>query len=277
MSKLQNCVALVTGGAQGIGRALCMEIANRGGKVVVADIELGNAEKLAAELRASGHEALAMHCDVTKRESVEAARDAVISRFGKLNLLCNNAGVIVGGTLESTLENDLRWMYEVNVFGVVRCTQVFLPLLKEAAARGEYAHVLNTGSENSLGVPTVGPCSVYTSTKHAVLGLADTLRRDLKDTGIGVTLVCPAVVNTELWNSARNRPVELGGAAEGSPMLEAFFRKSNAPEGVASAGLDGCEHNDFLVIVHPEVESFTRRRAQELLLAMDVCLQRNNI
>jgi NAD(P)-dependent dehydrogenase (short-subunit alcohol dehydrogenase family) len=184
--------------------------------------------------------------------------------------------VIVGGTLESTLENDLRWMYEVNVFGVVRCTQVFLPLLQEAAARGEYAHVLNTGSENSLGVPIVGPCSVYTSTKHAVLGVADTLRRDLQDTGIGVTLVCPAVVNTELWNAARNRPDELGGAAAGSPKLEAFFRKSNAPAGVASVAIDGCEHNEFLVIVHPEVESFTRKRAQELLGAMDACLQRNN-
>jgi NAD(P)-dependent dehydrogenase (short-subunit alcohol dehydrogenase family) len=277
MSNLNGVVALVTGAANGIGKALCVEIAKRGGKVVVADIERDNAERVAAELRAAGTDALAVLCDVTKAESIEAAKAEVVARFGKLNLLCNNAGVIVGGDLEKTREADMRWMYEVNVFGVIRCTQVFLPLLKEAAARGEFAHVLNTGSENSLGVPIAGPCSVYTSTKHAVLGVADTLRRDMRDanTGVGVTLVCPAVVNTELWNATRNRPAELGGAKQGNPASAELFRQANSPESVAIAGLDGCEANEFLVIPHPEVESFTRKRAHELLTAMDACKQRN--
>lgn len=276
MSKLNNCVAVVTGGANGIGKALCVEIARRGGKVVVADIELANAENVAAELRAQGHDALAVQCDVTRLESLEAARDAVLARFGKVNLLCNNAGVIMGGAIENTRENDMRWMYEVNVFGVVRGTQVFLPALKEAAARGEFAHVLFTGSENSLGVPIAGPCSVYTSTKHAVLGIADTFRRDMKaaETGVGTTLVCPAVVNTELWNAGRNRPQELGGPKPGNPASAEFFKAANTPESVAIVGLDGCETNEFMVIPHPEVESFTRRRAQELLAAMDACERR---
>lgn len=277
MSKLNGIVALVTGAANGIGKALCQEIARRGGKVVVADIELQNAECVAEELRTAGTEALAVFCDVTKRESIEAAKEAIVARFGGLNLLCSNAGVIVGGDIERTRETDMQWMYEVNVFGVVRCAQVFLPLLKEAAARGEFAHVLITGSENSLGVPIAGPCSVYTSTKHAVLGIADTLRRDLRDaaTGVGVTLVCPAVVNTELWNATRNRPAELGGAKPGNPASAEFFRKANSPESVAVAGLDGSEADEFLVIPHPEVEPFTRRRAQELLSAMDACRQRS--
>lgn len=277
MSKFDGAVVLVTGAANGIGKALCFEIAKRGGKVIVADIELDNAERVATELRATGADALAVFCDVTQRETIEAAKDAVVSRYGTLNLLCNNAGVIVGGDLERTRESDMRWMYEVNVFGVIRCTQVFLPLLKEAAARGEFAHVLNTGSENSLGVPIAGPCSVYTSTKHAVLGVTDTLRRDMRDanTGVGVTLVCPAVVNTELWNATRNRPAELGGAKQANPAAAEFFKQSNSPESVALVGLDASEANEFLAIPHPEVESFTRKRAHELLSAMDACKQRS--
>lgn len=277
MSKLKDCVAFVTGGANGIGKALCFEIARRGGKIVVADIELANAEKVAVALRESGGDALAVACDVTQRASIEVARDVAVAKFGKINLLCNNAGVIVGGTLEKTREADMIWMYEVNVFGVVRCTQAFLPVLQEAAARGEFAHILNTGSENSLGVPIIGPCSVYTSTKHAALGIADTLRRDMlaANTGIGVTLVCPAVVNTELWNAARNRPETFGGPKQANPAGAEFFKQANTPESVAQAGIDGCEANEFIVIPHPEVESFTRKRAQELLMAMDACKQRS--
>jgi short-subunit dehydrogenase len=118
---------------------------------------------------------------------------------------------------------------------------------------------------------------VYTSTKHAVLGIADTLRRDMRDanTGVGVTLVCPAVVNTELWNAARNRPDALGGPKQANPAGAEFFKGANSPESVALAGLDGCETGEFIVIPHAEVESFTRRRAHELLDAMNACKQRN--
>lgn len=277
MSKLKQCVAFVTGGASGIGKALCVEIARRGGKVVVADVDLANAEKVAAVLREAGSDAFAVRCDVTQRASIDAARDAATAQFGKINLLCNNAGVIASGALSKTREADMVWMYEVNVFGVIRCTQAFLPLLQEAAARGEFAHILNTGSENSLGVPIAGPCSVYTSTKHAVLGVADTLRRDMRDanTGVGVTLVCPALVNTEIWNATRNRPDELGGPKQANPAVAELFKDANSPESVALTALDGCEANEFLVIPHPEVESFTRTRAHELLTAMDACKQRS--
>jgi NAD(P)-dependent dehydrogenase (short-subunit alcohol dehydrogenase family) len=271
MSKLRSSVAVVTGGASGIGRALCVEIARRGGKVVVADIERERAEQVAAELRAGGADAIAAHCDVTDRASLEAVRDACIDRYGKVNLLCNNAGVLAAGTVEGTREHNMRWLYEVNVFGVVHGLQVFLPQLREAAGRGEFAHVLNTGSENSLGVPPAGPCSVYTSTKHALLGLSDTLRRDLDGSGIGVTLVCPAVVNTDLWNATRNRPETLGGPRQAAAAMAGVLQQGNTPESVALAALDGSEANEFLVLPHPEVAAFTRKRAQELLDALAAC------
>lgn len=274
MSKLNGSIAVVTGGASGIGRALCIEIARRGGKVVIADIELERAEQVAAELRNTGADAIAARCDVTDRASLEALRDVCIERYGRVNLLCNNAGVLIAGTVEGTREYNMRWLYEVNVFGVVHGLQVFLPQLHEAAGRGEFAHVLNTGSENSLGVPTAGPCSLYTSTKHALLGLSDTLRRDLEGSGIGVTLVCPAIVDTDLWNATRNRPAVHGGSKQAPEAIAAVLRQGNTPESVALAALDGCEANEFLVLPHPEVASFTRRRAQELLDAVAGCERR---
>ncbi|MET7773457.1 SDR family NAD(P)-dependent oxidoreductase [Nocardia sp. NPDC005366] len=276
MNKIKYGVAFVTGGASGIGQALCQEIVRRGGKVAVADIEQDKAESLAKELRAVGGEAIAVHCDVTSRESVEAAYSSTVQTFGKVNLVCANAGVIVPGPVAKTRESDMLWMYEVNVFGTLRTIQTFLPALDEAHGRGEFAHLLLTGSENSLGVPIVGPCSVYTSTKHALLGLADTLRRDLlaSESGVGVTLVCPAVVNTQIWNATRNRPNSLGGPRQINSAASEMFSQSNTPESVAIIGLDGCDAAEFLVIPHPEVESFTRRRADDLNRAMDACLDR---
>lgn len=273
-SKLDKCVAVVTGAANGIGKALCDEIATRGGKVAVADIELEKAEAVAQALRDRGADAIALYCDVAHTESVTQALATVESHFGAVNLLCCNAGVIMPGAIDRTRENDMRWMYEVNVFGVVRCVQAFLPLLRAAEERGEFSQILITGSENSLGVPVVGPCSIYTSTKHAVLGLADTLRRDLKDTAIGVTLVCPAVVNTEIWNAGRNRPEALGGPKQAPAAIGELFKDANTPESVAIVGLDGCEAGEFLVLPHPEVASFTRARASELLAALAACEQR---
>lgn len=273
MSKLKNLVVVVTGAASGIGRSLCLEAARRGARVLVADIDGVRAGKVADEICAARGKAIAAACDVSQLDSVRALAEAAVKHFGGVNLLCNNAGVFVGGPVHATDPADVRWLFEVNVFGMHYGIQLFLPLLRQAIERGEFAHILNTGSENSLGIPPHGAFGVYNATKHAILALSDNARRDLEKERIGVSVFCPAVVNTELWNSVSHRPDHLGGPlvvpAEQAARAKAFMASSNSPDSTARIALDGVEAGEFLIIPHPEVRTFTEDRIRTIQAALD--------
>jgi NAD(P)-dependent dehydrogenase (short-subunit alcohol dehydrogenase family) len=201
MQELRGRVAVVTGSGSGIGEGIAREAARAGMRVIAADIELSAVERVAKEIIEQGGEAIGVHCDVTRRADLDALADAAWSRFGGCHLLCNNAGVLVRGPLQSMSDADWRWVLEVNLFGVVNGIQAFVPRL---IAQRERAHVVNTASVAGLCIlPEHG---VYGASKFAVVALSESLRADLAPHGIGVSVLCPGGVVTRIQESDRNRP-----------------------------------------------------------------------
>nr|WP_246351842.1 SDR family NAD(P)-dependent oxidoreductase [Sphingobium subterraneum] len=192
-------IAVITGAGSGIGLGMARAFAGAGMHVVIADIELEAAEKAARELNGT-----ALRVDVTKPEDVAALADEVYRRFGAVHLLCNNAGVAVGGLMSDMTYDDWRWVVSVNVLGVSNCLTAFLPRMK--AQDGE-AHIVNTGSVAGLvSVPKMG---IYAATKYAVVAMSEALRVELEPDNIGVTVVCPGSVRTRILEAHRNRPADL--------------------------------------------------------------------
>jgi NAD(P)-dependent dehydrogenase (short-subunit alcohol dehydrogenase family) len=166
-------VAVITGGASGIGFALARALVEKGMRVAIADI---SAERAASAAEAIGAAAKGYLCDVTDAGSVGELALAIERDFGGINMLFVNAGVAVEGKLPETDPREFEWMFDVNVFGAFRTVLAFMPLLHKAAGQERVARVVFTGSENSLGIPINGMLTAYTATKHAVLALADGLR-----------------------------------------------------------------------------------------------------
>jgi NAD(P)-dependent dehydrogenase (short-subunit alcohol dehydrogenase family) len=255
-------VAVVTGAGAGIGRALAMEAARRGAKVVVSDVEVDAAVGVADEITRSGGEALPVFCDVTDAASIDALAATTVSSFGQVNLVCANAGVGAGGTIEDVAAGDARWVLEVNLIGTYDTLRAFARSLREASQRSQRAHVLTTGSEHSLGVPPhVGPMTAYTTTKHAVLGLSDAVRRDLGPAGVTVSILCPSYVGTEGWNAKRNRPDRYGGPVQADPALRERLAAIGQPaDAVAGIAFDGMERGDFIIVTNDVSRDFALAR-----------------
>jgi NAD(P)-dependent dehydrogenase (short-subunit alcohol dehydrogenase family) len=205
MRELSGKVAVVTGGGSGIGRGMALAFADAGMRVVVSDIELPAAEKVAAEIRGSGKTALAVQTDVAKRESVEALAERTYRELGAAHLLCNNAGVAVFGPLDEQRDSDWRWVLSVNLEGVVNGLQAFLPRMKAQAGQ---KHVVNTASV--AGIAALPGLGIYTATKYAVVGISETLRLEGARFELGCSVLCPGAVNTNIMTSERNRPSALG-------------------------------------------------------------------
>jgi NAD(P)-dependent dehydrogenase (short-subunit alcohol dehydrogenase family) len=158
--------------------------------------------------------------------------------------------------------------------GVFHGVQAFLPLLKEAVARNQVARIINTGSENSLGLPTLGPTSVYTASKHAVLGLSDALRRDLKGSGVGVSILCPGLVQTHIYDSYRNRPAQFGGEKRVSEKRAAAVvgmmqQAGQAAHVTAQLCFDGIDNDEFIITGDPRIRTFAAFRQAEVEAALD--------
>ena len=263
-------VAVVTGGASGIGRGIGRALAARGADVVVADVDAARAAEVAAELARAGVRSIGAACDVTERASVEALADSAWTAFGRVDVLCNNAGV---GTLAPVTDTPLRdseWLFAVNVWGVIHGCQVFVPRF---LAAGRPAHVLNTGSEHSVGIPFPG-MGIYTATKHAVLALSDVLRRELESQGVGVSILCPGVVRTEIWNAGRSRPERFGGRQESPPEFATFLDSGMDPDEVGRIAVAGIDAGDFFIMSHPEVRAVAEARCRDVLAAFDLADRR---
>jgi NAD(P)-dependent dehydrogenase (short-subunit alcohol dehydrogenase family) len=270
MEQLQDRVAVVTGAANGIGRGIARALAAKGCHVVAADVELAGAEQLAAELATGGVRSLAVRCDVTEPAEVEALAERAWSEFGRVDVLCNNAGVGITNLVAETSQRDVQWIFAVNVFGVLHGCAAFVPRMRAA---GCPAHILNTGSEHSLGVPFPG-MGIYTASKHAVLGLSDVLRRELAAFDIGVSVLCPAVVRTEIWNAGRTRAERFGGPVQSPEVFRQFMEAGMDPDEVGRIAVAGIERNDFLILTHPEVRAVAEERARTVLGAFDAYFPR---
>lgn len=270
MTEFEQSTVVITGGGSGIGRSLALALARRGARVAVADVDFGQAETVAREI---GNNARAYSCDVTERSQLESLAQAMTAEWGEINYVFANAGVAVGGSVLSTKPEEFDWLIDVNVRGVFSTMQVFVPLLIETASKGRPARFIVTGSENSLGVPLGSPTSIYTATKHAVLALADTLRRDLKGSGVGVSIFCPGVVDTRIFDARRTRQDRYGGRADMPPEFLERAGKAMAaaqkPDVTAELCLDGIARDEFMVITDPSIRTFAGQRHQEVETALD--------
>jgi NAD(P)-dependent dehydrogenase (short-subunit alcohol dehydrogenase family) len=198
LADLNGKVAVVTGGASGIGRGIAEALRNEGAQVVIADIEDGALQRTASELGATG-----IQTDVSDAASVGRLATEVVERFGTAHVLVNNAGIGPMGRIADLTLDDWRWMVGVNLWGVIHGIHAFLPILK---ANEDGGHIVNTSSMAGLvGMPGLGS---YTLTKYGVLGLTEVLAKELEEDGskVGATVLCPGTIHTNIGTSSRNRP-----------------------------------------------------------------------
>ena len=259
MDSLRDRVAVVTGGGSGIGRALVDVFAREGMRVVVADVDEGSAVDAADAVRKRGGIALAVRTDVTDLAQVQALADRAFSELGAVDVLCNNAGVALWGSLETATHRDWQWVLGVNLWGVIHGIEAFVPRMIAGGRRG---HVVNTASMAGL-IATRG-LGVYNTSKYAVVGLSETLVKDLAPHGIGVSVLCPLGVATRIRDSDRNRPSQLRNDTTEAAAPVTLDGSTLAPEAVAEMVLSAVLENRLYVITHPESLEPIRRRFQRI-------------
>jgi NAD(P)-dependent dehydrogenase (short-subunit alcohol dehydrogenase family) len=260
---LRGKTAVVTGGASGIGRALTLRFARDGANVVVADLDTTGMEAVAAEARGLGVKALTVRTDVSELAQVEALAARAFEAFGAVHVLCNNAGVAAWGGLESASHHDWQWVLGVNLWGVIHGVEAFVPRM---IARGEPGHIVNTASMAGL-VASKG-LGVYNTSKYAVVGLSETLAKDLKPYRIGVSVLCPMGVHTRIRDSERNRPAALRNQRAGGGEPVELIGRYLAPDTVADMVLAAIRSTEMYVITHDEAMEPLRRRAERLERAL---------
>jgi NAD(P)-dependent dehydrogenase (short-subunit alcohol dehydrogenase family) len=263
VDSLRDRVAVVTGGGSGIGRALVDVFARDGARVVVADIEEAAAVETANAVRARGGTAIAVRTDVTELAHVEALADRAFSEFGAVDILCNNAGVALWGGLEQATHRDWQWVLGVNLWGVIHGLEAFLPRMIASKRRG---HVVNTASMAGL-VATRG-LGIYNTSKYAVVGLSETLAKDLAPHGIGVSVLCPMGVATQIRASDRNRPAHLRNDAADDVAPVTLDGNTLKPDAVAEMVRSAILENRLYVITHHEALEPIRRRFQRIERAL---------
>lgn len=240
MKRFEDRVAVVTGGGSGIGRATCLALAVRGCDVAVVDVSRTGAERTAELVGRLGRLATVHRVDVADREAVDALADEVEARHGRCDILVNNAGVTTAGALEDDLVDDMAWMVDINLWGVVHGCRAFLPMLR----RVDEAHIVNLSSmAGLLGLPRN---VMYSATKGAVRAFSEGLRSELIATPIGVTVVMPGAIGTNIIDSARGSDAaRLAGLGSKGPGRELLTR----PSTVARRIVDGIRHDRARVVV----------------------------
>jgi NAD(P)-dependent dehydrogenase (short-subunit alcohol dehydrogenase family) len=258
-------VAVVTGGGSGIGRALTLALAREGARVVVADVDEAAMETVAREARDHGVEAVAVRTDVTELAQVQALADRAWAAFGAVHVLCNNAGVAAWGGLEKATHRDWQWVLGVNLWGVIHGIEAFVPRM---IAGGQRGHIVNTASMAGL-IASQG-LGVYNTSKYAVVGLSETLAKDLKPYGIGVSVLCPMGVQTRIRESERSRPTALRNEPGPAEVAVELIGRSLTADTVAGMVLDAIRRGELYVITHDEgLEPLRRRfdRMQQSILS----------
>ena len=265
MKNFTDKVAFVTGASTGIGYALAEALGRAGMRVMLAGINEQNLDAALAKLRSAGITAERVQCDVASRASVQNAALATIAKFGKVHVVCNNAGVGMGGEIGTISEGDWEWAIRVNLMGVVHGTEIFAPLL---AQHGEGGHIVNTSSiAGFLSSPGGEP---YAATKFAVVAMSEGWRMQLAPRGIGVSVLCPGFVRTSIASGHRNRPggPRPGGDAQAS-LLSQFIDAGMDPNMLAARVLEAIRDDELYVFTHPELKGWVQGRFNAILEAFD--------
>ena len=276
MNEVRDRVAFVSGGSSGIGLGIAQAFVEAGMKVVIGyrtAEHLANAKSCLAE---AGDRIHAIRVDVTNRSEVEAAALETRERFGKVHVLVGNAGVGVLSPLSSTTYGDWDWTIGVNLNGVFNCVHAFLPYIRENDDGGHVVAVSSMG-----GLYAAGTVGAYTTTKFAVVGMMETLRAELAQTNVGVSVCCPGLVSSNIVTSERNRPGALNkpGPLADHSGWDALREQMNNPElsmspqEVGSLVLSGVRRNDLYILTHPEYEELIRARHAAIVASFPRDLQ----
>jgi NAD(P)-dependent dehydrogenase (short-subunit alcohol dehydrogenase family) len=274
MDQFKGKTAFVIGGASGIGLALARAFGRRGMNVAIADVEAAACATAVETLRSEGVPVIGMTCDVSDRESLAAAAARTFAEFGKVHLLCNNAGVSRAGPIEAIAASDWDWVIGVNLKGLVHGLQVFLPHMK---AHGEQGHIVNTASMNGVaGAPLAGP---YCATKFAAVGISEVLAAELEASPIGVSVLCPSWVKTRMLDNGRNRPARFGGpialdtdgrnAERNRRYAQALESGLDDPAYVAQLVCDAIEARRLYIFTHRDRSADVARRFDLMMAGFD--------
>ncbi|HEY2658682.1 MAG TPA: SDR family NAD(P)-dependent oxidoreductase [Caulobacteraceae bacterium] len=269
MQDLKGKTAFITGGASGIGLAMAEAFGREGMNVMLADIEAGALTAAVELLRSKQVRAEGVVADVARRDSVRAAALETIAKFGKVHVVCNNAGVGAGGPFGEVPEKDWDWILDVNLKGVVYGMEVFVPLID---SHGEGGHIVNTASmAGMVSPPTMEP---YCATKFAVVAMSEGWAGQLAARNIGVSILCPGFVRTRIHESRRNRPDSYGADPKAAPsaasLISAAAVSGGIPvEPVAGRVVEAVKDNDLYVFTHFEFKPAVEARFQRILAAFD--------
>jgi NAD(P)-dependent dehydrogenase (short-subunit alcohol dehydrogenase family) len=278
MREFKGKTAFVTGAASGIGLGLARTFLDRGMNVMMADVEDAALQAAVHGLSNYGDRVASVRCDVAISEELHAAAARTFATFGKVHILCNNAGVSPAGLVEEIALPDWDWAIGVNLYGLIHGIRAFLPHMKQ---HGEPGHIVNTSSMSGLTPKALaGP---YGATKFAIVGLSHVLHDELTDTNIGVSVLCPGWTRTNMPDNGRNRPARFGGAFDyrTDPLLAE--RNKRYVEGSLS-GLDplelaalvmrAIEENEFYIVTQPNRRGDVQARYDEIMGAFDAAAAR---
>jgi len=258
--KLDGEVAVITGGASGIGRGTALALARRGADIVLADINDRRLAETADEVRALGRRVLTVHCDVSRDADVERLAEQAEAQLGPVGLVMNNAGVVLRGAIQDIAMTDWQWCFEINVFGVIRGVHAFLPRM---IAR-RHGYIVNTGSVAGM-VALTGEGAPYVASKFAVVGLTEALALYCQPFGIGVSLLCPGGVATNLAETARSIGMTPEREAAETRMAQSVQGGAEMqPEHIGELVAQAVQAETFLILPDELHAELVRRRAADL-------------
>lgn len=262
--------AFITGGANGIGLAMARAFGHAGMNVVLADIDRKAVSTAAEALAGEQIKVRAVVADVSERASLRAAALDAIAAFGKIHIVCNNAGVAVGGPLGSVGERDWDWIIDVNLKGVVYGVETFVPLIE---SHGEGGHIINTASmAGFICPPGMEP---YCATKAAVVAMSEGWAAQLGPRNIGVSVLCPGFVRTRIHESGRARQEKYGGAGDVDALGQGASEAAQAvlsginPDAVGARVLEAVRADELYIFTHPDLRDPIAARFASVMAAFD--------
>ena len=269
MSQRTGQVAVVTGAASGIGEALGRAFAGQGMSVMLADIHLEQLDAVAEEMRRGGGAVATSRVDVANASAVEGLAQRTLADFGRVDVVCNNAGVLVRGAVADTPDEDWRWAFDVHFWGMLYGVRAFLPILQEQGS----GHIFNTCSMSALiSSPFSAP---YVASKAAAMALTESLFLELKTSNVAVSLLLPETVATNLAQAELSRPERYGRSHADDGMIQAthraFQESGTAPDDVAARVLEALESKRFWILPPTEdpMMQFALERQHRLELRED--------